>query len=37
MKLQKDIMIDVWIDDKPQTIYPYIRARNPLNKGFARY
>jgi len=35
--LQKDIRIDIWIDDKPQTIYPYIRARKPLNKGFARY
>lgn len=35
--LQKNIMIDIWIDDKPQTIYPYIRARKPINKGFARY
>ena len=35
--LKKDITIDIWIDDKPQTIYPYIRARKPINKGFARY
>ena len=32
----KNISIDVWIDDKPQSIYPY-RLRKPLNKGFQRW
>ena len=31
-----NIRIDVWIDDKPQSIIPY-KATNPLNKGFQRW
>ena len=31
-----NIKIDVWIDDKPQSIIPY-KARTPLNKGFQRW
>ena len=32
------INIDVWIDDKPQSIIPYnYRPGSPINKGFARW
>ena len=31
-----NIRIDVWIDDKPQSIIPY-KAIKPLNKGFQRW
>ena len=31
-----NIKIDVWIDDKPQSIIPY-KARTPLHKGFQRW
>ena len=31
-----NIRIDVWIDDKPQSIIPY-KAKMPLNKGYQRW
>ena len=31
-----NLKIDVWIDDKPQSIIPY-KARTPLNKGFRKW
>lgn len=35
--IKKNINIDVWIDDKPQTIYPFIRAKRPANVRFKGY
>ena len=31
-----NIKIDIWIDDKPQSIIPY-KARTPLNRRFQRW
>jgi hypothetical protein len=31
------IKIDVWIDDKPQSIYPYRLLNNNINRRFNRW